>query len=84
MNKYSFFIALFFIALGGKTLQAQNTPQDSIPTGKISYEKGKEYILGGITVTGLKKFSEPTVKVFTGLRDGQLVKTSWRQINQRH
>jgi outer membrane protein insertion porin family len=40
----------------------------------ISFEKGKEYILGGITVTGLKKFSEETVKVFTGLRDGQAIK----------
>ncbi len=40
----------------------------------ISFEKGKEYILGGITVTGLKKFSEETVKVFTGLRNGQVIK----------
>jgi outer membrane protein insertion porin family len=48
---------------------------DSIPTTKnISFEKGKEYILGGITVTGLIKFSEETVKVFTGLRNGQKIK----------
>jgi outer membrane protein insertion porin family len=40
----------------------------------ISFEKGRQYILGGITVTGLKKFSEETVKVFTGLRDGQAIK----------
>jgi outer membrane protein insertion porin family len=56
--------------------------KDSVPIVKsdttfnknISFEKGKEYILGGITVTGLKKFSEETVKVFTGLRDGQAIK----------
>ncbi len=40
----------------------------------ISYQKGKEYILGGISVTGLKKFSEETVRVFTGLRIGQVIK----------
>ncbi|WP_405606667.1 outer membrane protein assembly factor BamA [Polaribacter sp. Asnod1-A03] len=58
------------------------TSKDSIPTIKkdttssdnISYQKGKEYILGGISVTGLKKFSEETVRVFTGLRNGALIK----------
>jgi len=40
----------------------------------VSFEKGKEYLLGGMTITGLKKFSEETVKVFTGLRIGQLIK----------
>lgn len=40
----------------------------------ILYEKGKEYILGGISVIGLQKFSESTVKVFTGLKIGQPLK----------
>ena len=49
--------------------------KDTITTDKnISFEKGKEYILGGISVTGLKKFSEETVKIFTGLRNGQAIK----------
>ena len=49
--------------------------KDTITTNKnISFEKGKEYILGGISVTGLKKFSEETVKIFTGLRNGQAIK----------
>ncbi len=57
--------------------------KDTIPTVKkpinkkpsqASYEQGKEYILGGITVTGLKKYSEETVKIFTGLRNGQTIK----------
>ena len=48
--------------------------KDTIPVNNASFEKGKEYILGGITVTGLKKFSEETVRVFTGLRNGQLIK----------
>jgi len=63
-------IALFFNF--SATAQIKN---DSITNNKnISFEKGKEYVLGGITVTGLKKFSEETVKVFTGLRNGQVIK----------
>ncbi|WP_068356370.1 outer membrane protein assembly factor BamA [Polaribacter reichenbachii] len=49
------------------------TKKDTI-SKNLSFEKGKEYILGGISVTGLKKFSEETVKVFTGLRNGQAIK----------
>lgn len=64
------------------TVQAQNTQdstavvqKDTIPVQQnLDYEKGKEYILGGISVTGLKKFSEETVKVFTGLKIGQPIK----------
>ncbi len=40
----------------------------------ISYEKGKQYVLGGITVTGLQKFTEQTVRVYTGLVIGQSIK----------
>jgi len=38
---------------------------------EISFEDGKEYILGGLTVTGLQSYNEQTVKTFTGLRIGQ-------------
>ena len=49
--------------------------KDTVPVQKnITFEKGKEYILGGITVTGLKKFAEETVKAFTGLKVGQSIK----------
>ena len=40
----------------------------------VTFEKGKDYILGGITITGLQKFSDETVRVFTGLRNGQVIK----------
>ncbi|WP_272151708.1 outer membrane protein assembly factor BamA [Tenacibaculum aiptasiae] len=75
MNKYSYLV-VFFIAFITASTQAQNTiPKDSTATsGVISYERGKEYILGGITVTGLQKFSEQTVRVYTGLIDGQAIK----------
>jgi outer membrane protein insertion porin family len=48
--------------------------QDTIAHKNISFEKGKAYILGGISVTGLQKFSEETVRVFTGLTYGQTLK----------
>jgi len=74
MNKYSYLL-VFFITLFAVSTQAQNTtPKDSITSNVISYEKGKEYILGGITVTGLQKFSEQTVRIYTGLVEGQPVK----------
>ena len=48
--------------------------KDTISNKNTSFEKGKEYLLGGISVTGLKKFSEETVRVFTGLKNGQAIK----------
>ena len=49
--------------------------KDSISVqNNIIYEQGKEYILGGISVIGLQKFTESTVKVFTGLKIGQPLK----------
>ena len=70
-------IALFFnfSAAAQTTKDSLSIVQkDTTAIQNISFEKGKEYILGGITVTGLKKFSEETVKVFTGLRNGQVIK----------
>jgi outer membrane protein insertion porin family len=48
--------------------------KDTLINKNVSFEKGKAYILGGISVTGLQKFSEETVRVFTGLRYGQTIK----------
>ena len=49
---------------------------DSIPqpVAPITYEKNKAYELGGISVTGLQKFSEEAVKVFSGLKVGQEIR----------
>ena len=77
MNKYSFLVALLIIVFSAKTLKAQDTkPTDSIPkkNNTQTFKKGKEYLLGGISVTGLKKFGEGTVKIYTGLREGQVIK----------
>ena len=73
MSKYAFVIAFLTTVF---TANAQTQPPVSTvdSTGVISYEKGKEYILGGVTVTGLRKFSEQTVKIYTGLTDGQPIR----------
>ncbi len=76
MNKYSYLIALFITTFITVNAQSQDIiVKDSTKTnGVIPYEKGKDYILGGITVTGLQKFSEQTVRIYTGLVNGQPVK----------
>lgn len=75
MNKYSYIVVFLIAFLSAKT-QAQNTIiKDSTANSNIiSYKKGEQYILGGITVTGLQKFSEQTIRVYTGLIDGQPIK----------
>mgnify|MGYP003665609872 FL=1 len=71
MKLFSATLLVFFTLFFTHSAKAQ-TEKDSLSTA--SFEKDKEYILGGISVTGLKKFSEETVKVFTGLRNGQVIK----------
>lgn len=69
---------LFFTSYGVAQIKNDsitvNKKDTIVKNQKVTYEVGKEYILGGISVTGLKKFSEETVIVFTGLRNGQLIK----------
>ena len=72
--KKLFSVALVLFALFFSFNANAQSQNDSIVSSNATFEKGKEYILGGISVTGLIKFSEETVKVFTGLRNGQAIK----------
>jgi outer membrane protein insertion porin family len=87
--KISLFLFTFLFTALTLTSQETIQPTDSISTieksidsvavstpinSPISYNKGESYELGGITVTGLKKFSEQAVKVFTGLKAGQEIR----------
>jgi len=64
------------------TKETTTTSVDTISTKDLTkklpsntkFEHGKTYELGGINVQGLVKFSEETVKVFTGLKTGQDIK----------
>ena len=79
---YNVFVITFLLIISTFSVKAQalevavdSIKTDTIVTKKnIAYEKNKEYILGGISVTGLQKFTEATVKVFTGLKIGQPLK----------
>ena len=61
-----------------KEIQIKNDTivNDSIPPTikNPTFKKDSFYELGGITVKGLQKFEEETVKVFTGLKVGQQIK----------
>ena len=75
MNRNSFLFALIITAFTVIEVKAQETNNNIKNTSDIvNYEKGKQYILGGITVTGLQKFNEETVRVYSGLVTGQPIK----------
>ena len=40
----------------------------------VPFESGKKYILGEISVIGAQQFSEQSVKVYSGLKTGQVIK----------
>ena len=68
--------ALFFTLIANSQTKVDSIApikKDTL-TQNISFVEGKEYVLGGISVKGLKKFSEETVRVFTGLRPGLKIK----------
>lgn len=66
MNKFLYLLVFAIVFISANT-QAQET-------NNITYEKGKQYTLGGITVTGLQKSSEQAIRIYTGLVDGQPIK----------
>ena len=81
-NFYNTLLFTFLLFMSALSIKAQTVKdstsvvkKDTVPVQKnIPFEKGKEYILGGMSVTGLKKFAPETVKVFTGLKIGEPIK----------
>ena len=49
---------------------------------ETSFENGKQYILGGLTVTGLQSYNEQTVVSYTGLREGQPIQVPGGEISE--
>lgn len=62
---------LLLLFLIGQTAIAQD----------IAFEDGREYVLGGLEVTGLQSYNEQTVKTYTGLRIGQKVTVPGEEIS---
>jgi len=48
---------------------------------EINFNKGSEYIIEEILVTGLTNFNEQTVITYTGLRPGQKIRIPGEQIS---
>ena len=67
-NRILFLFALLFI---GNTINAQ----------EITLEKGKEYTLAGVEVTGKVSFNEQTVITFTGLEIGSKIRVPGEEIS---
>ena len=68
---YRFSATFFLLLFCQPFLQAQ----------EVSLESGKEYILGGLEVTGLQSYNEQTVKTYTGLRVGQKITIPGEEIS---
>lgn len=66
-GKYFLFTFLFLLII--PLLNAQEETPIQIKDS-LSFEQGKEYMLGDITVKGLQRFSEQTVKIHSGLLKG--------------
>ena len=64
------FLSAAFLVLSGQGFAQETT-----------FEDGKQYILGGLTVTGLQSYNEQTVKTYTGLRVGQPIKIPGDEIS---
>ncbi|MBP6128106.1 MAG: outer membrane protein assembly factor BamA [Flavobacterium sp.] len=62
---------LFILLLIGNTINAQET----------TLEKGKEYTLSGVEVTGKVSFNEQTVITFTGLEIGSKIRIPGEEIS---
>ena len=53
----------------------------NINSQEISFNKGEQYVLNEISVTGLKSFNEQTVITYTGLRKGQKIRIPGEEIS---
>lgn len=62
---------LFTLLLLGNTINAQ----------EVTFEKGKEYTLAGVEVTGKVSFNEQTVITFTGLEIGSKIRIPGEEIS---
>jgi len=72
LRGYFSLVILTFLFLSQQTITAQDIP----------FDKGKEYILGGLTVTGIKSYNQQTVVAYTGLREGQVITIPGEQISK--
>ena len=71
-QKQTIFIAL--IMLFGIAIQAQEIKTEQATDSLINLEKAKKYLLGGISIKGNDRFSEQSIKAYSGLTVGNEIK----------
>lgn len=71
MNRIKILVLLLSIIAFSATAQETELPP---PSESVSFENGKTYILGDLSVVGVNQFSEKSVKVYSGLKTGQEIK----------
>ena len=71
MNRVKILVLILSIIATRSFAQDTELPPTSEP---VSFEKGKTYILGELSVVGVNQFSEKSVKVYSGLKTGQEIK----------
>ncbi len=69
-NTTSLFLAFFLII----SIAFSQEKKSLLTSSSSKFESGKEYLLGDILVTGAQQFSEQSVKVYSGLKNGQSLK----------
>jgi len=67
-------LALFLSFVLCTSIATSQEMESSTSTSSVPFESGKEYILGEISVVGAQQFSEQSVKVYSGLKTGQVIK----------
>src|ERR1700753_2911052 len=76
MNKY-FFAILFSVLCTAAMAQVSNQPrpmlQKSIPADSLSYLNPKDYIIGGVTVTGVKHLDKDVLIQISKLNKGDRI-----------
>ena len=67
-------LTLFLSFVLCTSIATSQETESSTSTSSVPFESGKEYILGEISVVGAQQFSEQSVKVYSGLKTGQVIK----------
>jgi len=67
-------LLVVFVVLCGFVVNAQVEDNIKVQDTTINLSKAKKYILGGVTIKGNQRFSEQSIKSYTGLVEGAEIK----------
>ncbi|RZL07269.1 MAG: outer membrane protein assembly factor BamA, partial [Pedobacter sp.] len=73
MYKYIFAISFFVLSAFAVKAQVAETPEQSQSTDTLNYLNPKEYILGGVTITGAKNLDKDVLITISKLNKGDRI-----------